>query len=296
MLHKLFDACAGSLEFNLLFIAINPRIYMDRFLVPLEQPIVSSHDASPATHIGTPETVASFDDLFTWPHANFIATARHGIVEPAHMLHDGMAHTKSLTSSFNGVCAETVASNMLHAYLQRNGFPDMPKFEHLASVEKDNECRLEQQVLPHGPTCEFGNILDFCTDATKKQLDAHMVKGTCELGVLAPLFLAPGAIKTTAYCNVHKRHCPFPRATGHSAGCPCTDFTTWGAQRRLTGPPVPVYLVWLAMRLLLCEFWILSENVPLFPTALLECYLQHLYHLSEVFVPFVYSPCSITCV
>ena len=269
---------------------------MDIFLVPLEQPIVSSQDASPATHIGTPGIVTSLDVLFTWPHANSIAATRHGIVEPAHMLHDGMAHTKSLTSFFSGVCAETVASDMLHAYLQHNGFPDMAEFGHLASVEKDNECRLEQQVLPHGPTCSFGNILDFCTDATKKQLNAHMVKGTCGLDVLAPLFLAPGAIKTTAYCNVHKRHCPFPRATGHSAGCPCTDFTTWGAQRRLAGPTVPFYLVWLAMRLLLREFWILFENVPLFPTELLERYLKHLHHLPEVLVSFVYVPFSITCV
>ena len=172
-----------------------------------------------------------------------------------------MVKTSSLTSISSGICAETVASNMLHAYIQDNGFPDTTKFRHLASVERDHECRLEQTVLPHGPRCRFGNIMDFCTPQTAKHLEAHFTAGTCDLDTLAPVVLAPGAIKSSAFCSAHNKQCSFPRATGHSAGCPCTDFTTWGKQRRLAGPTVSYYLVWLAMRMLFREFWILLRHL-----------------------------------
>ena len=186
---------------------------MDRFLVQRAQP----PDVIPdMTHNAS--AVSSLTDLLRWPHANSYAAVSSGIIAPTYLLHAGMVKTSSLTSTFSGICAETVASNMLHAYIQDNGFPDTTKFRHLASVERDHECRLEQSVVPHGACCRFGNIMDFCTPQTAKHLEAHFTAGTCDLDTLAPVILAPGAIKSTAFCSAHNKQCSFPRATGHSAG------------------------------------------------------------------------------
>ena len=237
---------------------------------------------SAAASVCTTDCVTCIDDLFRWPAMNSLASTRHGISDPDNTLQTGMHATKSITSAFSGVCAETVASNMMHCYCQQVTGDTTAKFQHLASVERDTECRLEQTVLPNGPTCRFPDIINFVSSDVMPTLKSHMNAGTCDLDDLAPLLLKPGAVKTTAPCTAHGTTCHFPRATGHSAGCPCTDFTSWGKRRRLGGPTVPYYLIWLAMRLLLREFWVLFENVPQFPTELLSKYLGHIYDISEV--------------
>ena len=91
-------------------------------------------------------TFSSVNDLLTWAGSNSQAACTL-VSSPDTLLHNGMSSTASLTSTFSGVCAETVASNQLHAYLQDSGFPDISKFRHLASIEKDSDCRLEQSGL-----------------------------------------------------------------------------------------------------------------------------------------------------
>ena len=143
---------------------------MDRYLV---QP---SHAAplSAAASVCTTDCVTCIDDLFRWPAMNSLASTRHGISDPDNTLQTGMHATKSITSAFSGVCAETVASNMLHSYCQQVTGDTTAKFQHLASVERDTECRLEQTVLPNGPTCRFPDIINFVSSDVMPTLKSHM--------------------------------------------------------------------------------------------------------------------------
>ena len=77
--------------------------------------------------------------------------------------------------------------------------------------------------------------------------------------------LEPGAMRDTAYCHMHNTECRHEKGDGHSAGPPCTDHTCWGQCRRLSGPTVIPLALWLGLRVLLKEAWILVENVPSWP-------------------------------
>ena len=101
--------------------------------------------------------------------------------------------------------------------------------------------------------------------------------GSFDLERLAPLILKPHAVGLTANCRRHGRRCSYPRASLHSSGCPCTDFTSWGKCRRPKGPTVPCYLVWIAMRRALLEPLLVFENVIGFPIELLRMYLHEFY-------------------
>ena len=229
--------------------------------------------------------VSHLEDVFKWPRQNSSVMESDHVSCPRQRVYDTINATRSLTSAFSGIVAETIALNILCADIDREHVSDslVAHPVHLASVERDAECRLEQSICPNGPVCQFADIMSFCADELLAQLkvEASRPHGY-DLDRIAPLILAPGAVKLEAWCSYHKRMCRMPRARMHSSGCPCTDFTSWGKCRRLRGPTVPVYLVWIAMRLALREPVLLFENVSTFPTSLLQMFFGNLYDLHAV--------------
>ena len=210
---------------------------MERFLrrkppVPVAESRVVASQRLPSDMT----VVSSVADLLLWPQANASAAAKAGVIDPDarvcdayRQLHDGV------TSAFSGVCAETVASNCLIAHEKKHGHDILHPVHH-SSIDKDEDCAIEQQLVPQGPCCVYGDILDFCTEDTKSKLSLESVP--YDLLALAPLILAPGALRLDAFCRRHRTRCKHRRASLHSSGCPCTDFTTWGKCRRLQGPTV----------------------------------------------------------
>ena len=127
---------------------------MERFCVPCASRAAINHcQPAPLVAAGTTTVVTGVDDLFKWPGMNAAAATTCGVTDPNDKLYDCNCWKKSLTSSFSGVCTETVASNMLHSQCQQTHDADMIKFQHLASIERNHACRLEQGVRPHGPLC-----------------------------------------------------------------------------------------------------------------------------------------------
>ena len=71
--------------------------------------------------------------------------------------------------------------------------------------------------------------------------------------------------------------CPLQRADMDVTGTPCIDFSPTGLKLREEGNTMIVFLAWVCSILFLLPLLVLHENVPLFPVALLERFLGHVY-------------------
>ncbi len=177
--------------------------------------------------------VSSLRDLMRFACANLDATDDPH--ESAVQLADALDHCDSLSSSFSGVCAETVALNMTIAQLEaRLGRPvNRPRY--LFAIDKDVECQRESKLVPNGPICQFKSLEDFSSPALAEELTSESLPYDADR--LVALCNRPGALRLDAPCTRHpcRGRCRAHRATGQVGGLPCTDFTSWGKAADLEG-------------------------------------------------------------
>ena len=217
--------------------------------------------------------VRNLRDIFLWP--------RHDINQLCHYLGGSVVDTlrsriadmKTWSSAFTGVSADTVAFNMIASELgRRKGWPDAPAdccqhVKHVSAIEWDIQACDELKTLPNGPSCIFGNIMGFCSESLKQQFAVE-----CEpycFDRMVSLSSKKGALVKQGLCRVHNKMCSLLWSHGHSSGCPCTDFTTWGHCRRMSGPTVPFLAVWIGLVLMMQPAIICVENVKAFPPEML---------------------------
>lgn len=221
-------------------------------------------------------------DLIRFPSANLDMTDNPA--DSAAHIADRINRTDSISTAFSGVCAETVSMNIMNSQLEvRTGAP-VKHPEYLYCIDKDTDCLRECSVLPNGPKCKFKHLEDFASDTLTYQLAQESLPYDADR--LVSMCRETGALRLDAQCFSHpqRKRCRLRRAGGHLGGLPCTDFTTWGACRRLGGPTAIAAAIWIAMRLLLLEPWIIVEEVITFPVEFLERYLGCFYTISTTVV------------
>ena len=129
----------------------------------------------------------------------------------------------------------------------------------------------------------FADIMHFASPSLRSQLDAE--RSPYGFQHILTLCLEPGAVLDSAPCKLHGgAHCRHARAVNHRSGSPCTDFTSWGAGRKLSGPTVFPLAIWIALRILLRETWIVIENVAAWPLEIVMSVLSRYYDVSFTLV------------
>ena len=217
--------------------------------------------------------VSCWEDIAQWPThklSTYASDAQSiGWTDALKTYSDNVACTSTISSAFSGVCADRVADNCSHAQLsphcQALGI-ELQKPRYVCSLDYSLECQHEHTALPSGPDHVFSNIMSFATPGLMDKLAGETPP--YDFTHVLSLCMEPGAVTTSAPCQKHKhskRVCVHARCDSHTAGCPCTDHTSWGKCRRLSGPTVFPLAIWIVLRLLLREFWVLIENVPTWP-------------------------------
>ena len=228
-------------------------------------------------------TVTSLRDIFQWPR--FYLDKLNDVNITDSDVASKFAEIGTWSDAFAGVSADVVAINMIDAELLRRQHwvaDNTPRLQHCWAIEWDTECTFEQQLLPHGgPGCIFGNILDFASPQLRTDIQRLVASGG-ELSDYVQHCSKPGAVTHEAHCKRHNTKCTAHRTGGHCSSCPCTDFTCWGAQRKLSGPTMPFLAIWMHLVMSLGMPFIILENVPQFPVAILHQYMIALYWITDV--------------
>ncbi len=234
--------------------------------------------AEPSPHQSPPHrdltVVRNIRDQMHWSDSN-IQRCKDPVAAMDRIIASAKA-TGSISTTFSGVCAETVALNVIDASFERMCKRRLPHPNHLYSIDVCGECQSEQRVLPHGPQCIFGSIDQFQSESLQEKLKLEPQPWCPDR--LMSMVLEPGAVGLEGNCLVHRKRCRLKRSGGHLGGIPCVDYTTWGKARQLNGPSAILVLMFMAFRILLKESWAVVENVVGFPQELLERYLGRWYY------------------
>ena len=231
-------------------------------------------------------TVTSWADIQRWPTHNLNCVISDRGQDAASTFSDNFALTSTTSSAFSGICADIIADNVMCSKLssKMTGRTLSPSVC-VATCDFSKECQLEHMVLPGGPECIFTDILEFASPALTDRLTGEVAP--YDFGHILSMCLEPGAVRTCAPCARHRdehgkpRLCVHKRADSHRAGCPCTDFTSWGRGRKLQGPTVFPLAIWLAMRIILKETMLLIENVVTWPLEIVMSVLRPYYDVSD---------------
>ena len=218
--------------------------------------------------------VKCISDTFEWPASNVCSLqASHqqqSCSDVCETLVANMGETESITTMFSGICAETISHNIKCAYYSHTLGRDIAPPVHLSSVELDAECRCEEAVLPSGPKCRFGNILDFASAQLRDEFRAE--SEPYNFDHMMSLVMGAGKLTMQAHCYACERVHAMARSSGLVAGPPCTDHTSWGQCRRLAGPTTLALAVFLGILVRMLPDWALIENVPSWPEDILTRY------------------------
>ena len=82
--------------------------------------------------------------------------------------------------------------------------------------------------------------------------------------------------------SCHTRTCQAKEADLHVAGTPCVDFSSRGSRQGLAGKTSAALIAWIGQRLRIQEAFIIQENVPSFPTDILQKVLGQVYFIDVV--------------
>ena len=221
-------------------------------------------------------TTTSLKDLIKWPvaYAHLAADRLPDHDSPADVTNT-IAHAvtqlETFSSSFSGVCAEKVAMNCMRAGLEHlYAGSEFPKLRYLSAIDHDTECQHECKLVPGSAGCIYKSMETLCSDTLLRELDNECEPYDADR--LFELCMRPGAIRLDGECVVHGKRCVHPRASAHSGSIPCTDWTTWGSCRRLTGATAIPTIIFLVLRIILLEGWVMIENVVPFDPEFLQRY------------------------
>ena len=238
----------------------------------------SANGAAPASSgPGGRPVVRSMNDLWHFADSNLSQT--DDPCASAGQIEDAIKSCTSISTAFSGVCAETVAMNMINSRLAAKQHREIPHPKYLYAVDNDKDCQREASVLPHGPCCQFSSLESFMSGTLAAQIDTEPTP--YDMDRLMAFGTAKGAVQVDAPCVRHpaRKKCRAHRSDGHCGGLPCTYYTTWGSGRHLGGPTAVAIMIWLCMRRMLLEHWILVEEVPQFPVELQQRYLSEYYDI-----------------
>ena len=194
---------------------------------PADTLVASVPDPPVAPAPTDPRMVTSLRDIFQWPRA-YLDTLSELDVTDADICNK-FTELGTWSDAFAGVSCDVVALNMIDAELlrRRQWMRDdhQPLLTHCWAIEWDTQCVYEQKSLPHGgPSCIFGNILDFATPTLRQELASLKASGA-ELADYVQACSQRNAVTCAAECRVHGRRCTATMTGGHCSGCPCTDLT-----------------------------------------------------------------------
>ena len=117
--------------------------------------------------------------------------------------------------------------------------------------------------------------MDFCPPEHRKS--CGLDEGTLMPSAWLREHVARSKPKLSAWCLVHGRMCLPRAAQRHTAGTPCTDYSTWGLQKREDGSTERLFVVWVAQRRFYQEPIVVHENVKRLGVGPLEALLGDLY-------------------
>lgn len=170
------------------------------------------------------------------------------------------------STSFSGVGAPDVAVDVLkHAAQEWLGLePEhRVKYDCIFAVERDFVCQYELQLLPEPPQHIFGDITDFVNESFATIFIKHLDRWSYD--ELVHFARTPNCVSRHASCVCHPtcRACRIETADLHIAGTPCVDFSSFNNDPRgVQGPTMYVYIIWVALRTILNEPFVLHEIVP----------------------------------
>ena len=223
--------------------------------------------------------VRGLQDAFQWAFQNRERLASVNPISTDVVRHN--LRNLKLSTAFAGVCAPSCALECLASAYQEGEGSGIAAY--MSAIEWNPAAACELQALPKPPECRFADIMDFVGNSSLKQAIAV----PCDMGDMSgtrDVLLKPGVVGLTAQCSEHGSLCTLRRATGHVAGTPCTDFSRIGAKRKDQGRTMANLFVWVHLRMLLREPWVLCENVEDFPATILESLLGALYYVSTTVV------------
>jgi len=136
-------------------------------------------------------------------------------------------------------------------------------------------------------SCVFPDVLGFFTGLEDRE--QHFAADYMQKlrAVSAAVYKGSGVcLRHGAGDGASPRHaeCPVPAVDLEVAGLPCTDFSTAGLRMAEQGPTLLVHLAWARKMSEEQPPLILHENVPQYPTPLLEQHLGGWYHLYTMLV------------
>ena len=199
--------------------------------------------------------------------------------------------TISTSNAFSGIAADHIADKAiaqaaaeLHRQRQEGNMSGRSiEFKSAWSLEKKPTCQEELLHDTVRPTHVFGDIMDCMPNSIRLMAKDK----TVDRSTLRHAMLAATPLQKMFCCNCGKR-CPILWTEWHTAGSPCTDFSSYGCGLELDGPTAPYFWGWCALMLHLKPNIIFHENVQKFGESELASIFGSLYLYCRI----VTAPCN----
>lgn len=157
------------------------------------------------------------------------------------------------------------------------------KFTPLFAVEKDRCCMEEILGSPKPPLHCFQNVADFIEEKDKPLLglpSGDGGKNTAAIGLKTTLTEMKQRVqsitaKSAAWCIKHGCNCNAGRASKHTAGSPCTDFSSFGRRGQLQGPMAPYFWAPQGTKLRMLFLGVVFETLERLLELLVSCLACH---------------------
>ena len=145
-----------------------------------------------------------------------------------------------------------------------------------------DESRCELVMLTHAPEHLFSDVTDFLTVRHREALKRWAPMMSYE--ALAGLFREGSLVSDVAPCVRCGKWCQASSCNVHVAGTPCPAWSAMGTRKYASGPTALPFLVWVFMRRMLQECFILHENVVGFAHEILIELLGDLYLVQSLVI------------
>lgn len=124
----------------------------------------------------------------------------------------------SMSSSYSGIGAPEATLRLLKHTMEELFGTKVPMPKIYFQVEHDESCRKElflcDQLDADADTCVFGDLLEFFVDELRDVIQDLAKRPDLAFEVLAKMVANGSAVKLSAWCHKHGRHCSLKLSVG----------------------------------------------------------------------------------
>ena len=205
--------------------------------------------------------VRSVDESMSWVHHALDRLVDHDLCVEDDVDAALSNRIISTSNAFSGIAADHTADNTIQTGVaeRRNIGPGKcVRFQHVWALEKRHSCQEELLHETVRPSHVFGDIMN-CMPHSVRSMAASTVDRT---DLRRAMLMATPLM--AMHCVACGKPCSILWTEWHTAGSPCTDFSSYGLGLELDGPTARYFWAWCALMLHMRPHIIFHENVQKF--------------------------------